>query len=293
MTEEQKQLIDKARSRRPSWQLVALSLVTVLGIIGMSAYKIGGLPGEHGSFIWLVLFVEIGAGLLVFAQAILRVYTKSRGVWLYVLSGTFRAGVGIVGFVVYTESQTITASGFWTYEIANFLMFVLEIIFSVMITASAEDWRAIARNLAEALASSNAAIMDRDRRAEVSQRKISDLQEKEAALSEALASAREEGQEKAEGLQKLLAFLRAAANGQKLSVGVPSEEELRPYASVLEALEEGQRFRKKLQKVSGILWTARKATHAWICPECFTLNEANYTQPKRCANKTCNHELNL
>lgn len=291
MNTESQALIDKAKNRKPSPAFIGLSIVTCLGIVGMSSYKIGGLPDEHFTFWLLVLFVEIGAGLLVFAQAIIRTKTQKKGLFLYILSGVFRVGVSVVGFIVAEESPTITTSGLWTYQIANFLMFVLEIIFSVLISASEEDHKGNAETLATLLESANSKIFDQERKIKNQSADISRKEEELKLLNDRLASVEEVEQAKQEKLLGLLAYFRAIAiEGSKAKTTI-AKEAIRPYADVESSLLGFHKLTNRLKSLSGILWTSRKATHVWVCPECYSLNEANYSQPKVCKNNSCNHSL--
>lgn len=132
------------------WRRALLLSVVVLGIGAMTTYKVIAIPSEELPFILIVLFVEIAAGVAVFAQSLLRKVAEEQANKAFVFSIWFRLAVAVVGIAAFIEggelnpeswlgwqAKNISWTGFLTYEIANGLMLLVEYMFSHLL--SAED----------------------------------------------------------------------------------------------------------------------------------------------------------
>ena len=266
-------------NRRPDlWKYLILGLLISSGVLLMAAYKINSLPGETGWFWGLVIFAEAAAGLLVFSQAILRRIDEIEADRMFSWSIVFRLMIAGIGWVVYDESETMSLSGFLTYELANGLMIFVELMFAKILAHQEIDFQSLSKQINEAFEKEKAEHKKTIKKLEKSQ---GDLRVEKSLKDQNQEQCRET-LERASSLEDALASIARGKKIPQASRGLLEPDTLGGIEKTLEAVS-------VINSLKGRTWTAGKSTHGWICPECFSYNEANYSKPKTCTN--CNHTL--
>ena len=156
-----KHLKTAARFWQRTWRKSLLFVVTAAGMASMGWFKIEASKEAGLAFMALVLFTEIAAGVTVFAQALLRRVNTEAADQAFKFSIIARIVMACIGVALFVEMGhwqkdatgnwmapywlpgTVSVTAFLTYEVGNFIMIVIEWMFSHLLAHEDRDARSV------------------------------------------------------------------------------------------------------------------------------------------------------
>lgn len=305
-----------------NWRKSLLLIVTAGGVLAMVIYKVS-VTKHNFSFVALVLFTETAAGVAVFAQALLRKISQENADKAFKYSIYARIAMAVIGVAIFIEAGqfgwvrhsisqglifpfisfevgVVSVTAFFTYEVGNGLMLLVEWMFSHLL--SVEDYDARAQ-----VAKLTTALDEQEQELELARTEWDKsealLEEIRAHLQTALGDdpllnhplpmqlaglvekhGREMGElDQATLVRELITKARGGAVESVRKVAKLKSNEVEQIGEVYQSILQLTHAQAMVKEMAGRAFTVRKNVQAFYCLECMERTEIGRSKPKVCS----------